>query len=258
MSDTYTYAIARIRALEAKMISPAQVSRMVEAPDLDRAFFVLSETTYGDHISASINPFDYEEIIAAELARIYKFLSYYAGKDAALKTLWRKHDYGNAKILLRLFKKKQESVSVALSKFGLIDPERLSLFILKGEGSIPVWLEKPIGAALVAFHESSSPAEMDTVLDGAFLEDLIRSGNELLKKVGLLYKTEQFPVDLAGNNKTIEILRCVKRQAFGVGPLITFWLAKLLEVKTIRQILISKKHHLPTPLIKERIRSVYV
>ena len=240
------------------MLNSTQVSRMVEASDLDRAFFVLQETTYADHISANMKPFNYEELISAELARVHNFLNYYAGDDETLKMLWRKYDYGNAKILIRALKRKLEDAHGLLSDFGIIDKNRLATYILKGEGSLPVWLERQISEAVIAFEEDGSPVEVDRVLDDALLKDFITSGDPLLKKVGTLYKTVDFPVDLEGNNKTIEALRGIKREAFGIDPLITFWLAKELEVKTIRQILISKKHHLGVALLKERIRSVYV
>lgn len=257
MKKNYTYTIARIRALEARMLSPVQISRMVEATDLDRAFFVLNETTYADHLSATIHPFNYEEIIDAELGRIYAFLNYYAGENEQLRRLWRKYDFGNAKTLIRAAKKKMESVE-GLSEYGCLETKSLSDFILKGEGSLPRWIEKPVLEAFLEFEEMGNPAVIDKILDNAFVDGLIKSESPTLKRLANVYKRVEFPVDLEGDNATIEILRGVKRKAFGVEPLIAFWLVKELEAKTIKQILISKKHHLPNHLLKERIRSTYV
>lgn len=254
----YTYVIARIRALEAKMLSSVQVNRMIEAPDLDRAFFVLNETTYADHLSAAVNPFDYEDIIKEELTRVYNFLNYYAGDNESLKILWRKYDYGNAKILIRAVKRDRKDALEMLSGFGNLNGENLFKYFFSGEASLPVWLEKPVNEAVIAFEEQEMPEIIDDMLDEALFRDFGGSDCPLLQKIAMLYKSIEYPVDLEGNNKTIEILRGVKRRSFGIEPVITFWLAKEMEVKTIRQILIAKKHHLPTSLIKERVRSVYV
>lgn len=258
MAKPYTYVVARIRALEARMLSPAQTHRMLEAPDLDRAFFVLNETMYADHISATAHPFNFEEIIDAELHRTHSFLKRYAGEDEVLRLFWRKYDYGNVKALLRGFKKRDEEASSStLSDFGNVGGDTLAAFIFKGEGSIPVWLEKAAGRALVAFEEGG-PAEIDRVLDSAYLADLLKSPSELLRGLSTLWRGSLFPFDIDGDNRTIETLRGIKRRAFGIEPLIAYWMVKVFEAKTISQILVAKKNRLRLALIREKGRTSYV
>ena len=46
--------------------------------------------------------------------------------------------------------------------------------------------------------------------------------------------------------------------AFGVEPLVAFWVAKEIEATTIEQILTGKLNHIENQLITERMREVYV
>lgn len=258
MSKSYTYAVARIRALEARMLNSAHENRMFEAADIEKAFFVLNETKYADHISAAKHPFEYEEILRAEMVSTYEMLNNYAGKDEALQLVYRKYDFGNAKILIRALKLKIENVDKMLGEFGLVDKEKMISYIMKGEGSLPVWLEKAVPGALLAFEEEKTPAAIDRVLDDAYIKSLAASESKLLQTLAKLWKETPHPFDAAGDAKTISLLKNVKRKAFGIDPLITYWLIKELETKMIRMTLAAKKHYISTRLIKDVSRESYV
>lgn len=241
------------------MLSAAHVSRMLEAPDLDRAFFVLNETTYADYISSAVHAFDFDEIINLERKRAYTFLKTYAGNDETLKLLWRKYDYGNVKVLLRALKLKKEDIETGLlSDYGNVPVDVLKKYIFKGEGVIPAWLERAVNDALVAFEDGRNPANIDRALDKADLDDLAKSDSELLRSLSKLWGGVLHPFNLEGDNKSIELLKGVKRKAFGIDPLITYWLVKTFEAKTIRQILVAKKNHLSLSNIKSTGRTAYV
>lgn len=258
MSNNYTYAVARIRALESKMVSPAQVTRMIESPDLDRAFFVLNETSYSEHISSAIKPFDYEEILKAEQIFINNFLKVQVGGNKDLKILFRLYDYGNAKILIRYAKKKEDPDKEILSSYGTVDRDDLTNYIIQGEGLIPEWLETAINKAVLAFEEDKMPASIDMVLDKIYLENLKDSDSYLLKQLAILWNASEYPLNIEGDNKTIEFLKREKMHAFGIDPIIAFWLAKAFERRKIRHILVGKKHRINKDLIKKWVRESYV
>lgn len=256
MARSYTYVVARIRALEARMLHPVHVSRMVEAPDLERAFFILSETAYADHISGAIHPFDFMEIIDAEVERAHRFLKTYAGDDCVLMALWRKYDYANAKALLRSAVHGRENLS--LSSFGVVDVEDISHHVLDGAGAVPVWLEDALSAAAAGFEEERRPERIDEVLDKAYIDDLYRSGNSLLMRLAGLWAGSPHPFDLGGDNRTVGVLKETKRKSFGVEPLIAYWLSKELEGKTIRTILVGKQYRVDRGLMRQMVRDTYV
>jgi len=258
MGKSYTYAIARARALEAKLVSNTQLSRMIEATDFDRAFFVLSETHYGDYISGSADPFNFDETIIGTLSKMRDFINYHAGGSSSLKTWWRKYDYLNVKILLRRFLRKDETEFDELSTWGTVPKELIFSYIIKGEGLIPKWLEMNINKAILAFEEEKSILALDDVLDNAFLDDLMSAKSKLLRGLARLWKSSNHPFDLSGDNKTIDVLKGTKRMSFGIDPLIAFWLVLEMEAKGVRSVLRGKIYRLGPTKIKERLRESYV
>jgi len=60
------------------------------------------------------------------------------------------------------------------------------------------------------------------------------------------------------DNRIIETIRPQKYNAFTVGPLVAYILARLNEIKTVRIILSGKLNGLPEEAIRERIREMYV
>lgn len=60
------------------------------------------------------------------------------------------------------------------------------------------------------------------------------------------------------DNRIIETIKPQKYNAFSVGPLVAYILARLNEIKTVRIILSGKQNDLPEEAIRERIREMYV
>ncbi len=60
------------------------------------------------------------------------------------------------------------------------------------------------------------------------------------------------------DNRIIETMQPQKYNAFSVGPLVAYVVARENEIKTVRIILICKQNGLPDDFIRERIREMYV
>lgn len=60
------------------------------------------------------------------------------------------------------------------------------------------------------------------------------------------------------DNRMIQTIRPQKYQAFGIGPVVAYVLARQNEIKTVRIILSGKQNNLPEDSIRERIREMYV
>jgi V/A-type H+-transporting ATPase subunit C len=60
------------------------------------------------------------------------------------------------------------------------------------------------------------------------------------------------------DNRIIETIRPQKFNAFSVGPLVAYIIARQNEIKTVRIVLTGKLNNLPDEAIRERIREMYV
>jgi V/A-type H+-transporting ATPase subunit C len=81
----------------------------------------------------------------------------------------------------------------------------------------------------------------------------VSTGMEQYKKTGSLFALER-EID----NHLMETVKKAKYKAFGIEPLIGFAIAKEIEIKLIRLILVCKQLHVKTEEIKERLRLPYV
>ena len=98
--DEYYYGTGRIRALEARMLTSAQVARMAAAADFESAFAVLSETPYAENLPKLKPAFDFEDLAELELLSLRKLKDYLAPENEIIFALFKKYDYLNSKILL--------------------------------------------------------------------------------------------------------------------------------------------------------------
>ena len=60
------------------------------------------------------------------------------------------------------------------------------------------------------------------------------------------------------DNRIIETISPQKYNAFTIGPIIAYVIARQNEIKTVRIILSGKQNDLPEESIRERVREMYV
>src|SRR5690554_6108472 len=93
----FSQAVIRIKVLEKRLLSRARLERMVDAKDMDEVFRIIGETEYQQHLNNVARPEDYENILSAELRRVYKLMDELTGEKIITKLLSLKYDYHNLK-----------------------------------------------------------------------------------------------------------------------------------------------------------------
>ena len=70
----FTSVIPRLRVLETRLLDKSKLDRMIDSNSAWDAVKVLQESEYAAHMSHVKRAEDYEEMLSAELKRIYKFV----------------------------------------------------------------------------------------------------------------------------------------------------------------------------------------
>ena len=167
--NEYFYGVGRVRALEAKMLSSAQVARMAAASDFQSAFGVLSETTYAEHLTKIKHPFDFEEICALELVTLKKLLEDLAPQNEILTALFRKYDFLNLKILVRSYFSELKETAL-YSKAGTIAFEKLKLYVFDGIKEIDhKEILEAVDLAKSIYEHTKDPQAVEMALDKQYL-----------------------------------------------------------------------------------------
>ncbi|MDD5383157.1 MAG: V-type ATPase subunit [Candidatus Margulisbacteria bacterium] len=223
----YFYGTGRIRALEARMLSAAQITRMAAAPDFKSAYAVLMESAYAEHLSHLKQPFNFEELAELELLALKDLMDFIAPGNEVIRVLFKKYDYLNLKILFRAFYNGQKEIE-HYSRISTVSFEKLRLQVFEETKVID---DQDLLAAIAAAKEAYKAKGGFRALDLALNEHY----SALLKTLPLLR------------------LEKAKYMIGGIEPLAGFLLAKENETKTIRFILICKKNNVDRASIESYV-----
>lgn len=272
-----------MRALEARMVTVAQLQRMTAAADFEAAFSVLSETPYADYLAHLKSGFDFEDMLDKERAALKDLMDHLAPGNEIIAALFKKYEYQALKLKLRQAGTKDpQQIDIDLDKRYYselkevlgnspsplirnlvnyqIDLINLKILLrLKELGKDkkalqntllePGFVDKDIWISLL----DQSIDDIRTKLSFTPYLPAVAEGFESLAEHKSFARLEKLMDDFI-----IEQFRKAKYLNSGVEPLVGFWLAKEAEIKTLRFILVSKLSHVDTGKIKSRLRVSYV
>ncbi len=174
-SDTrYTYAVGRIRALEARLISLAEMERLLEEETHAEALRALGEfPDYADIVSAGDT--ETEEILDEELRQAYETVCELSLGSKIIRTFRLKYDFQNLKLLLkaRLLGTQPEG----FSSVGFLSQEQLTR--IRDEktfaSDVDPFVGETILAALRRLGENLSLERIDATLDKFYYELFLKN-----------------------------------------------------------------------------------
>lgn len=323
MSDTqYTYAVARIRALEGSLFTQALIDQLLAVKSYEGCLQFLTEQGWGE----ADTPMTADAILAKEREKTWKVarelikdmsvfdvLSYpdeFHNLKAAVKQACHAVEipqifYGDTSIkaedMLRMIKEKEfhalpafmaaaakEAYEVLLhTRDGqlcdiIIDKAALDAIYQAGKASdvsiIKEYAESTVAVANIKIavrcqktgkrldFMKRALAECDSLSISALAQAAVNgmdavqeylSGTNYSKAAEALAESPS-AFERWCDNRIIETIRPQKYQAFSVGPVVAYVLARENEIKTVRIILSGKQNGLPEQSIRERVREMYV
>ncbi len=322
MSEQYTYAVARIRALEVALFSNSTIDQLIACQDYGQCLQFLEEKGWGDAESSG----NAEAILNREEEKIWQVvrelsidmdnfdvLSYpklFHNLKAAIKEVCteetNRHIFyddvsipGN--VMLEIVREKEFFRLPANMQHAAEEAYEALLHTRDGQ-LCDVIIDR---AALEAIYEAGKNAKADIIRDYAEstvavadIKIAVRSQQtaktiDFMKRamaecqsvsVDQLSKAALNGMDAirdylmgtayAGgaealaespsaferwcDNRIIQTISPQKYQAFTIGPVIAYVIARQNEIKTVRIILSGKLNELPDDSIRERVREMYV
>ena len=322
MSEQYTYAVARIRALEVSLFSNSTIDQLIACQNYHQCLQFLEEKGWGGTDTSG----DAEAILTREEEKIWEVvkdlsidmenfavLSYpklFHNLKAAIKEVCTEARNPNifyddcpipGEEMLRIVENRE--FSRLPSHMGNVAQEALETLLHTRDGQLcDIMIDKAaLEAIRKAGKESGEPIienYADTMVaiadikiavrsrktgksadfmrsamaecDGVNVEQLIRAAlageDEIAQYLeGTAYaKGAQALRESASaferwcDNRMIEMLKPQKYEAFSVGPLLGYLIARETEIKTVRIILTGKQNGFSDEAIRERIREMYV
>ena len=205
----FTQAVSRIWVLETKLLDKPKVERMIEAPSANEVLRILNETEYSNVSSNIKRAEDYEEILSAELKRVYDLVYEISPVKEVVKIMSLKYDYHNVKVLLK-GKVLGKDLSSMIIKLGNLDLQEIKRKI-DGDNykSLNGTLGKGVQEAMKAFEETKDPQKIDIIIDKYMFKELV----EIQKSLG--YKFIDNLVKAMIDSINIRTLLRIKKQNKG-------------------------------------------
>lgn len=322
MSEQYTYAVARIRALEVSLFSNSTIDQLMACQSYDQCLQFLEEKGWGDSETSG----NAEAILTREEEKIWEVvkelsvdmknfdvLSYaklYHNLKAAIKEVCTEEKnrhifYEDVSVpgstMLEIVKERDfvklpdHMQSVAAEAFDtllhtrdgqlcdvIIDRAALDAVYRAGKASdvriIRDYAESTVAVAdiKIAVRSQKTAKSIDFMkramaeCDSVNVDQLSKAalaGMDAIRDylLGTAYAEgaaalEESPSAFERwcDNRIIQTISPQKYNAFTIGPVIAYVIARQNEIKTVRIILSGKLNELPDDSVRERVREMYV
>ena len=173
--ERYGYAVARLRALENRLLDDSVLQRLIECDTLEAAVKVLNETSYSAWLMDLKSPAEYDRAIEAELLHSYTDAENFVPDKELISLLRLIYDVHNVKTLL-----KSQFLAEAggekrrtdlLTPLGSIDIEKLTAAIESEEyWELPYGFDQAIPEALSAWEQNHNALAVEKILDRVYFQ----------------------------------------------------------------------------------------
>lgn len=132
--DEYSWAsaVGRIRILEKRFLSKAELEQLAASASLESALAALRDTTYGPYIAKMRGIESYDDALRESLAAEYDLISRMAPEPMVIAAFRGRHDFHNLKVIAKNQRMGMPVQEEAFSLIGNFDPGQLKLWLQGG------------------------------------------------------------------------------------------------------------------------------
>lgn len=187
--DAYVFSSVRARVWEKGLLTQADLTRAMDAENLERALQALQDTVYGPHIQKLDRPEDYEKALSAVLSHYYQSVIEVSPNKDLTRILSLRYDFHNLKVYTKS-KILGQDLTHLYMPMGQIDEARLASFNpeMPDRGD-PI--QVILAQAFQAYEASQDPQDIDLVLDQAYYKLLLQVGAQAGEDFFLAYVKDQ-------------------------------------------------------------------
>ena len=322
MSEQYTYAVARIRALEVALFSDATIEQLIACPDYAQCLTFLAERGWGD----ADTPAEAEAILTREEEKIWEIVRELHVDMSKFDVLSYPKLFHNLKAAIKEVCTEEKTMHIFYDDVSIPGKEMLDIVRNKDFGKLPANMQHAAEEAYETLLHTRDGQLCDVIVDRAALDAVYAAGRKAKDaiirdyaestvavadikiavrsqktaksldfmtramaecdslNVAQLAKAALNGMDaireyLVGtayaegaealaespsaferwcDNRIIQTISPQKYNAFTIGPVIAYVIARQNEIKTVRIILSGKQNELPDDSIRERVREMYV
>ncbi len=168
--EDYLYISSLLRAREPRMLSREKAERMLDAPNVEDAAKMLTDSGYEDMSQMSVRQI--ENALSERRAAVFHELESLIPNQAVLDLFRLKYDYHNVKVLIKSDAVNQNEAEL-LSRSGRIAPETVQKRFQEDRlRDLPGELGSAAEDAKALLNRSANPQLSDFLLDKAYFREM--------------------------------------------------------------------------------------
>ncbi|MEE3492132.1 V0D/AC39 family V-type ATPase subunit [Ruminococcus sp.] len=182
MQQDFTYAVARIRFRETKLLSDTDLNALLMSSDVDAVMRLLRDKGWGDNTDC--RP---EELLSLEENKLWEFINETVDDISVLNFLLIPNDYHNLKVILKCITRDMEPDSMLIED-SVEDAQAIYKAIKSREyGDLPAYMQQVAQDAMTTLLQTSDGQLCDIIVDKACMEHVYRLGKESKSDIIRLY-----------------------------------------------------------------------
>lgn len=99
--EEYGYAVARIRAMEHRLLDISALQRMIDAEDLASVLKILGETSYSSAMISQNCEFNFDKVLESDLQSVYEEILSFVPDKEIVELMRIQYDFHNIKVLIK-------------------------------------------------------------------------------------------------------------------------------------------------------------
>lgn len=175
-SERYGYTVARLRAMENRLLDDSVLQRLLDSEDLDSAMKVLGETPYSSWLVELKSNTEFDRVIESELDYVYRELDKFVPDQDLIQLFRLPYDFHNVKVLLKsqiLQKQGGERRFDLLTNLGSINTDDLILAVESEDYRLlPYGLHSELPKALMQWDQNHDLLAIEKSLDSLLFSQL--------------------------------------------------------------------------------------
>lgn len=178
----YAYAVARVRAVEKKLLDKGKLDRMIETKTSEEALKVVLESDYGISSGELSSIYEYERLLKEEMQKVYLFLAEIAPEPKIFDIFLQRNDYHNVKVILKSEFLGSEQMD-ALMDASKIPVNKMKVMIKdRNFIDMPKIMRNAVEECIDTFNRTADPQTIDIILDKANFIQMKESAKEVKNK----------------------------------------------------------------------------
>lgn len=218
--EAYGYAVARIRAMEHRLLDAGVIQRMIDADDTASVLKILGETSYASALASQTGDQNFDKALESELHAIYEEVRAFAPDKELVDLLRIPYDFHNVKVLVKSLFSARTGGKRRLDLLTSLGSQPVDSLISDIEAEdyrlLPFGLNTLLPKCFSVWDQTKDVLEVERLLDERLYEVMLEKANGL----GMAGVTEWVRARIDGEN--IRSLLRLKRFGFDAAMALPF------------------------------------